>query len=222
MIMNFDIINHTSLITNHTSPITMYDYISGRIATSTATQVVIDCGGIGYMLEVTLNTYASVKGLAEAKLWVHEVIREDAHLLYGFFTDEEREMFRLLLSVNGVGAATARIMLSSLTVSELAAAISTQNTKVVQGVKGIGAKTAQRIILELKDKVVGSQLSAVANQHSAAGEPQPIAAGQPNKTDAQAALVMLGFPKPAVEKVLRDIDNSLSVEQMIKLAMQRL
>lgn len=198
----------------------MYEYISGKIASATATQVVIDCGGVGYLLEVTLNTYAAVKEQESARLWVHEVVREDAYLLYGFASEDEREMFRLLLSVNGVGAATARIMLSSLTVSELAAAISTQNTKVVQGVKGIGAKTAQRIILELKDKVVGGQLAAVSEQQLASGVQQT--AFSQNKADAQAALVMLGFPKPAVEKVLRDIDNTLSVEQMMKMAMQRL
>ncbi|MBO4751264.1 MAG: Holliday junction branch migration protein RuvA [Bacteroidales bacterium] len=198
----------------------MYEYISGKIASATATQVVIDCGGVGYLLEVTLNTYAAVKEQESARLWVHEVVREDAYLLYGFASEDEREMFRLLLSVNGVGAATARIMLSSLTVSELSAAISTQNTKVVQGVKGIGAKTAQRIILELKDKVVGGQLAAVSEQQLASGVQQT--AFSQNKADAQAALVMLGFPKPAVEKVLRDIDNTLSVEQMMKMAMQRL
>lgn len=198
----------------------MYEYISGKIASATATQVVIDCGGVGYLLEVTLNTYAAVKEQESARLSVHEVVREDAYLLYGFASEDEREMFRLLLSVNGVGAATARIMLSSLTVSELAAAISTQNTKVVQGVKGIGAKTAQRIILELKDKVVGGQLAAVSEQQLASGAQQT--AFSQNKADAQAALVMLGFPKPAVEKVLRDIDNTLSVEQMMKMAMQRL
>lgn len=198
----------------------MYEYISGKIASATATQVVIDCGGVGYLLEVSLNTYAAVKEQATARLWVHEIVREDAYLLYGFATVDEREMFRLLLSVSGVGAATARIMLSSLTVSELASAISTQNAKVVQGVKGIGAKTAQRIILELKDKVVGGQLVDVINQSSPASGQQ--ASFTQNKADAQAALVMLGFPKPAVEKVLRDIDSTLSVEQIMKQAMQRL
>lgn len=198
----------------------MYEYISGKIASATATQVVIDCGGVGYLLEVSLNTYAAVKEQESARLWVHEIVREDAYLLYGFATVEEREMFRLLLSVSGVGAATARIMLSSLTVSELASAISTQNTRAVQGVKGIGAKTAQRIILELKDKVVGGQLVATLDQQTSDGGQQ--AAFNQNKADAQAALVMLGFPKPAVEKVLRDIDPSISVEQMMKQAMQRL
>lgn len=198
----------------------MYEYISGKIASATATQVVIDCGGMGYLIEVSLNTYAAVKEQESARLWLHEIVREDAYLLYGFATVEEREMFRLLLSVSGVGAATARIMLSSMTVSELASAISTQNIRAVQGVKGIGAKTAQRIILELKDKVVGGQLLSLADAQV------PGLSGIPafnqNKADAQAALVMLGFPKPAVEKVLRDIDPAISVEQMMKQAMQKL
>lgn len=198
----------------------MYEYISGKIASATATQVVIDCGGMGYLIEVSLNTYAAVKEQESARLWVHEIVREDAYLLYGFATVEEREMFRLLLSVSGVGAATARIMLSSMTVSELASAISTQNIRAVQGVKGIGAKTAQRIILELKDKVVGGQLLSLADAQ-VPGQ-SGIPAFSQNKADAQAALVMLGFPKPAVEKVLRDIDPAISVEQMMKQAMQKL
>lgn len=198
----------------------MYEYISGKIASATATQVVIDCGGVGYLIEVSLNTYAAVKEQESARLWVHEIVREDAYLLYGFATVEEREMFRLLLSVSGVGAATARIMLSSMTVSELASAISTQNIRAVQGVKGIGAKTAQRIILELKDKVVGGQLLSLADAQ-VPGQ-SGIPAFNQNKADAQAALVMLGFPKPAVEKVLRDIDPAISVEQMMKQAMQKL
>lgn len=198
----------------------MYEYISGKIASATATQVVIDCGGVGYLIEVSLNTYAAVKEQESARLWVHEIVREDAYLLYGFATVEEREMFRLLLSVSGVGAATARIMLSSMTVSELASAISTQNIRAVQGVKGIGAKTAQRIILELKDKVVDGQLLSLADAQ-VPGQ-SGIPAFNQNKADAQAALVMLGFPKPAVEKVLRDIDPAISVEQMMKQAMQKL
>ena len=196
----------------------MYEYISGKIASASAAQVVIDCGGVGYLMEVTLNTYAEVKDKEEARLWVEEIVREDAHLLYGFSSQEEREMFRLLLSVNGVGAATARIMLSSLTVSELSTAILNKDAKVVQGVKGIGAKTAQRIILELADKVTGSQQSAVSGQQPAAGSQ----AMTQNKADAQAALVILGFPKPAVEKVLKSIDDNITVEQMMKQAMQRL
>ena len=200
----------------------MYEYISGKLVSATATQSVIDCGGVGWLIETTLTTYTALKDKDNAKLWVHEVIREDAHLLYGFATEEEREMFRLLLSVNGVGAATARIMLSSLTVSELASAISAENVRMVQGVKGIGAKTAQRIILELKDKMVGAQLASTSGTSVGTQATATSQTMSRDKADAQAALVMLGFPKTAVEKVLRDIDPTLTVEQMMKQAMQRL
>ena len=197
----------------------MYDYISGKIASATATQVVIDCGGVGYLMEVTLATYTQLKDSENAKLWIHEVIREDAHLLYGFASEGEREMFRLLLSVNGVGSATARIMLSSLSVNELSSAIVNGNTKTVQQVKGIGTKTAQRIILELKDKVASSGMASNEDGSPTVSARRPMSS---EKSDAQAALVMLGFPRPSVEKVLKDIDDNMSVDQMMKLAMQRL
>ena len=108
----------------------------------TPATAVVDCGGVGYLLEITLNTYSAIQEKSEVKLWVHEVVREDAYLLYGFYTTAERDMFRLLLGVNGVGAATARMMLSSLSVEELANAIASQDAKMVQRVKGVGAKTA--------------------------------------------------------------------------------
>lgn len=195
----------------------MYEYISGKVSSASATQVVLDCGGVGYLLEVTLNTYAEVKESETARLWVHEIVREDAYQLYGFVNQKEREMFRQLLTVSGVGASTARIMLSSLTVDELASAIVNQNAKLVQGVKGIGAKTAQRIILELKDKV-----GAVGASETPTAAATSVEAFNQNKADAQAALIMLGFPKPAVEKVMKEIDSNLTVEQMMKQAMQRL
>ena len=122
----------------------MYEYLSGKLAMVTPATAVVDCGGVGYLLEITLNTYSAIQEKPEVKLWVHEVVREDAYLLYGFYTTAERDMFRLLLGVNGVGAATARMMLSSLSVEELANAIASQDAKMVQRVKGVGAKTAQR------------------------------------------------------------------------------
>ena len=131
----------------------MYEYISGRLSSITPANAVVDCCGVGYLLEITLNTYSAIQESSEVKLWVHEVIREDAHLLYGFYSTQERTMFRLLLGVNGVGAATARMMLSSLSVEELTNAIAGGDAKTVQRVKGVGAKTAQRIVLELQDKV---------------------------------------------------------------------
>lgn len=194
----------------------MYEYISGKIASATAAQVVIDCNGVGYLMEVTLNTYALVKDKESAKLWVHEIVREDAHILYGFAQKDEREMFRLLIGVSGVGAATARVMLSSLSVAELSRAILEQNARLVQGVKGIGAKTAQRIVIELADKMGDLAAGELARATT------PAATISQNAADAQAALVMLGFPKPAVEKVLQKMDSTMTVEQMIKEAMKRL
>jgi len=189
----------------------MYEYISGKLASLTAATAVVDCGGVGYLMEITLNTYSAIQDKTEVKLWVHEIIREDAHILCGFFSQKEREMFRLLLGVNGVGAATARMMLSSLSVEEVANAIATQDVKLVQRVKGIGAKTAQRIVLELQDKVGGSSTgmatTPVLSQH---------------KDEALSALVMLGFPKAAADKVLQGLDNSLTVEGLIKEALKRL
>jgi len=191
----------------------MYEYISGKLASLTAATAVVDCGGVGYLLEITLNTYSAIQEKQEVKLWVHEVIREDAHILCGFFTQKEREMFRLLLGVNGVGAATARMMLSSLSVEELTNAIATKDVKLVQRVKGIGAKTAQRIVLELQDKVGTSPTSAGM---------AAVPVVSQNKEEALSALVMLGFPKAAADKVLQGLDNSLNVEGLIKEALKRL
>lgn len=189
----------------------MYEYISGKLASLTAATAVVDCGGVGYLLEITLNTYSAIQDKQEVKLWVHEVIREDAHILCGFFTQKEREMFRLLLGVNGVGAATARMMLSSLSVEELTNAIATKDVKLVQRVKGIGAKTAQRIVLELQDKV-----GAVSTDASIATSPLV----SHKKEEALSALVMLGFPKAAADKVLQSLDNNLNVEGLIKEALK--
>lgn len=189
----------------------MYEYINGKIASATPANAVIDCGGVGYLLEITLTTYTAIQEKQEAKLWVHEVIREDAHLLYGFYSTAERDMFRLLLGVNGVGAATARMMLSALSVEELANAIASQDAKLVQRVKGVGAKTAQRIVMELQDKVSGSGAVATAAT--------PVSR---NKEEALSALVMLGFQKAASDKVLQGLPNTLSVEELIKEALKRL
>lgn len=193
----------------------MYNYIRGKLDEATPAYAVVDCGGVGYLFEISVNTYSQIKDLDEVKLLVHEVVREDAHLLIGFYTEAERQMFRLLIGVNGVGAATARIMLSSLTVDELTRAILDQDVKRVQKVKGIGAKTAQRILLELRDKV------------------DPFATGLPtgsagatssgsNAEEALSALVMLGFPKTAAEKVLDKVcgaNPGASVEDLIKLTL---
>lgn len=193
----------------------MYEYLSGKLASVNAACAVIDCGGVGYLLEISLNTFSAIQERKEVKLWVHEIIREDAHLLYGFFTESEREMFRYLLAVNGVGASTARMMLSSLSVSELCDAIASQDAKMIQRVKGVGAKTAQRIVLELKDKLPST--GALASRSGVAAQPV-----SQNKEEALSALVMLGFVKSAADKVLQSLDNSLTVEELIKEALKKL
>lgn len=199
----------------------MYEYFKGELVSLEPTQAVVECGGVGYLLEITLNTYEALRkaDAAQVKLYAHYVVREDAHLLFGFHDMAEREMFRILIGVNGVGNQTARVMLSSLTVDELRQAIQTQDVKKVQRVKGIGAKTAQRIVLELADKVgviSGTAGIAMQNQNTQA------------RDEAMTALVMLGFAKPAVEKLLTTNDwknpdgSPMTVEEIIKVGLQRL
>ena len=198
----------------------MYEYIKGQLANLEPTQAVVDCGGVGYLLEITLNTYEALRkaDAAQVKLYAHLVVREDAQQLFGFYDMAEREMFRILVGVNGVGNQTARMMLSSLTVDELRQAIQTQDVKKVQRVKGIGAKTAQRIVLELADKVgvVSSGLGIRSSEDNQA------------RDEAMTALVMLGFAKPAVEKLLTSNDwknpdgSPMTVEDIIKVGLQRM
>ena len=191
----------------------MYNYISGKIAEATPSYVVIDNNGIGYLLEISLNTYTQIKDLTEVKLLVHYVVREDAHLLYGFFEEQERSLFRNLINVNGVGVSTARVMLSTLNTQELTNAIVSENVKMVQSIKGIGPKTAQRIVLELHDKLTideQSQTNAVVQSNK-------------NTEEALSALVMLGFVKGQASKVLDKIaaDNpTMTVEELIKQALK--
>ena len=198
----------------------MYEYFIGQLASLEPTQAVIDCHGVGYLLEITLNTYEALRRGQEerVKLYAHHVVREDAHQLFGFYDMAEREMFRILVAVNGVGNQTARIMLSSLTVDQLREAIQSQDAKTIQRVKGIGAKTAQRIVMELADKVggVGAAVSAGGGQAAQA------------RDEAVTALTMLGFAKPAVEKLLfasdwRNADGTpMTVEEIIKEGLKRL
>lgn len=198
----------------------MYEYFQGRLANLEPTQAVVDCGGVGYLLEITLNTYEALRKAdsARVKLYAHHVVREDAQQLFGFSDMAEREMFRILVGVNGVGNQTARMMLSSLTVDELRTAIQTQDVKKVQRVKGIGAKTAQRIVLELADKV-----GVVSGQAVMAGMK-----GNPARDEAITALQMLGFPKQAVEKLLTSQEwvaadgTPMTVEEIIKEGLKRL
>jgi Holliday junction DNA helicase RuvA len=195
----------------------MYEYFEGKLAMLEPTQAVVDCGGVGYLLEITLNTYESLRKADESKVkvYAHLAVREDAQQLYGFYDLAEREMFRLLIGVNGVGNQTARVMLSSLTVDELRAAIQTQDVKKVQRVKGIGAKTAQRIVLELKDKVMKSA------EHSGIPVSVPAAAGG-NSEEAMAALLVLGYSQSEAAAALRTLDPSLPSSELIRLSLMQL
>lgn len=193
----------------------MYDYLRGEIAEIAPTYAVIDCGGVGYYVNISLNTYTAIQNLREAKLFVYEAIREDAYTLFGFRDKQEREMFELLISVSGVGPNTARMILSSLTVDDLMSVIASGNSGMLKSVKGIGAKTAQRIIVDLKDKVTGvGGAAAVAERGS--GEAYD---------EAVAALIMLGFTRAAVQKTVGKLlreQPTLKVEEIIKMALKLL
>ncbi len=193
----------------------MIDYIKGKIAELTPTFIILENEGIGYSINISLTTYAKLEGKTDFKVLIHEVIREDTHLLYGFADGYEREIFRHLISVTSVGAATARIMLSSLSPAEIVKAILGSDVNTLKSVKGIGLKTAQRIIVDLKDKL---------GKPSITGE---IFAFTDNtkRDEALSALVMLGFGKNAVLKVLDTIirnEKNLTVEDLIKRALKSL
>lgn len=195
----------------------MIDYISGKLAEVTPTYVVIDCGGVGYGLCVSLTTYSAINGQNSAKLLVYEAIREDAYVLYGFATAAERDMFKMLISVSGVGANTARIILSAYPIAELQRAIASEDVKMISSVKGIGAKTAQRLIVELKEKVMKLGVDLGEN----------ISAAVDNKIreDALEALEVLGFNKQAaakmVDKLLKE-NPQMAVEVVVKTAIKLL
>jgi Holliday junction DNA helicase RuvA len=193
----------------------MIDYIKGTITQITPTFLTLETGGIGYFINISLTTFSKLEGKTESKILVHEIIREDAHLLFGFAESGERDMFRLLISVTGVGANTARMMLSSLNPPEIEKAIIGSDVNVLKSIKGIGLKTAQRIIVDLKDKV-GKQ----------AGSGEIFAfADNTKREEALSALVMLGFAKSAVSKILDKIvreEKNLTVEDMIKRALKDL
>jgi Holliday junction DNA helicase RuvA len=194
----------------------MYSFISGKVAEKNPAYVVIDNQGIGYLINITLNTFTAIGEQAEVRLYVHLAIREDAHVLYGFYTEEERSLFLQLITVSGVGCNTARLILSSLTVKETIDAIANNNTKVIQNVKGIGAKTAQRIIVDLHDKI--SKLNISEDEKTPVGY-------NTLKEEALSALMVLGFNRTSIEKALDKLMSQLenpNVEQLIKEALRLL
>lgn len=192
----------------------MIEYISGKISELTPTYAVIDCNGIGYLLNISLPAFTALDGVSEAKLLVHESIREDAYALYGFINEQERSMFRALIGVSGVGANTARMILSSIAAPELEIVIVSGDHNRLKNVKGIGTKTAQRIIVDLRDKIEPSSndtLPGLDTSHMSEVF-----------DEALAALVMLGFSKPQSQKVLKKIfeaDPAVKVEKAIKQAL---
>lgn len=196
----------------------MIDYIKGKIVELLPTDIVIECGGIGYHAFISLQTYAMLENLSETTLYIHHILREDEEMFYGFSSKDERQFFRLLIGVSGVGANTARMMLSSLSADEIREAIIGENVTRIKSIKGIGLKTAQRIILELKDKVVKGDGADTTVLFS--GQAVNAAADE-----AITALVLLGFPKPAVQKVVNALlqeNPTASVEQLVKSGLQRL
>ena len=198
----------------------MIEYIKGKLDDVTPTMAVVDCNGVGYGINISLNTFSAIQGKTDVKLYIYEAIREDAYVLYGFSTKQERELFLMLISVSGIGGNTARMILSALSPMELCNVISSGNEKLLKMVKGIGLKTAQRIIVELKDKIqnigvesVGSTTTPISNANSEIYE------------EAVAALTMLGFAQAPSQKVVGQIlheEPDAPVQKVIKIALTRL
>ena len=193
----------------------MIAYLQGRLSEKYPTHVVIECQGVGYEVHVSLHTYSQLGDQEQIKLLTHLHIKEDSHTLYGFCDDFERAIFRLLLSVSGIGTNTARTMLSSVSPGELKDAVIREDVRLIQGIKGIGAKTAQRIILDLKDKMfkLTGDSKTIASPHNT------------NKEEALSALEILGFSRKSAEPILEKIDQanpSLTVEDLIKMTLKQI
>ncbi len=196
----------------------MITYLKGRLVEKTPTYLVVEtAGGVAYMVHISLNTYDKVYALEEAKIYTHYVIKEDAHALYGFFDEQERSVFRLLITVNGIGPNTARVILSSMGVEQTVGAIAAGNDAAFKSVKGIGAKTAQRLIIDLKDKI---------GKESVQNIDKITISYNNNRNEALSALVSLGFVKKAVEttldKIIKSEQGELSTEDLIKKALKML
>lgn len=195
----------------------MYDYIKGKIEEINPAELIMECGGIGYSINISLQTYETLQGKDSAKIYVFHYIREDEESFYGFATKDERELFKLLISVNGVGVGSARMMLSSLSDEEIRNAIIGENVARIKSVKGIGLKTAQRIILDLKDKIVKGGGTAATLP--------TMTTNNANIEEATIALTMLGFSKVNINKVIPDIikkNPDAKVEDIIKEALKKL
>ncbi len=193
----------------------MIHHLNGKLIEKNPTHVIIECAGVGYFVNISLNTFSNIKDQENISLFTHLQVREDSHTLFGFAEKSEREIFRLLLSVSGIGASTARTMLSSLSPAQIRDAIAHADVVTIQAIKGIGAKTAQRVILDLRDKVLKvSDIDEVS-----------INSNNTNKEEALSALEVLGFVRRQADKVVDKIvhqDPSLSVENIIKLALKNL
>ncbi len=193
----------------------MYAYLKGKFVAKTAAQVIVDVNGVGYEINISLNTYTQLQSLEEGKLYIYLQVKEDAHTLFGFFEKEEKDMFIMLISVSGVGAATARMMLSSLKPEDVANAVATNNIKLIESVKGIGKKTAERLVLELKDKVGGKFDSTPQNWGKAANSLEK---------DAINALFALGIGQKqaelSVKKILTSEPDIIKLEDLIKKALK--
>lgn len=198
----------------------MIEYIKGKLDDVTPTMAVVDCNGVGYGVNISLNTFSAIQGKGDVKLYIYEAIREDAYVLYGFATKQERELFLMLITVSGIGGNTARMILSALSPSELCNVISSGNEKLLKMVKGIGQKTAQRIIVELKDKIQNIGVESTGNVST------PIsAANNEIYEEAVAALTMLGFAQAPSQKVVGQIlheEPDAPVQKVIKIALTRL
>jgi Holliday junction DNA helicase RuvA len=195
----------------------MYNYINGKFSEITPGYVVSDVGGVGYLIYISLNTYGRIKDLSECRLFIHQTIREDAHLLYGFYSEEERRLFRNLISVSGIGSNTAILILSAMDIVELSQSIIQGDVPKLKKIKGIGLKTAQRIIVDLKDKIVGAETAA-----------EKIGLGHnTRKEEALSGLMVLGFTRKQADKALDEVlkasgNTEIDVEDLIKEALKRL
>ena len=193
----------------------MITQLRGRLVEKSPTSVVIDCQGVGYLVNISLYTFGQLKEDENIQLFTHLQVREDAHTLYGFTTDLERQLFRLLIGISGIGANTARTMLSSLSPSEIGQAIQGEKVEVIQSVKGIGAKTAQRVVIELRDKI----------QAVVADAGIPAVSSNTNREEALSALVVLGYQTKSCVKVIDELlsmDAEMSVERLIRNALNKL